>query len=447
MGAAPLYTTGFEPPEFTLGDVAGQDGWGHVSNSPTGGVIEPVPAGSPAETGTQSLAIRTRNVDFFGVQNHLFSALIDPPAGETGSTAAGVLAVDPRSHFEGIFWFRTPSTPLNGRFAELNPSSKASGADQPANRYAQVRLFGDAGGQVRVEIGWYTSTTFEVRTVAFLDWGEWYRFEYLIHLVDGLDGADPNDRFTLRIFERDGTLAGAACGSTWEVLWRTGSYGGGTAPRAVNGFDFASLSGPNGNLAGHLDNFSIRSFVGETLAVTIGGNANVCAGGTTTLTADLTGSDSSSATYAWRDASNNIVGTERTFEAGAGTYTVTVTDVFCATATSSAFEVTEFADLGVVITGSATAQATLTANVSGGSGTVASYTWRNASNAIVGTGPTLLASPGTYTVTVVDASCGTATSAPFIVSPAVLAEVPTASDAALVAMLALFALAAVVRLR
>ena len=94
--AAQSLSTGFEPPEFVLGDVNGQNGWGHVSNSPTGGTIEPVPAGSPAAFGTQSLAIRTRNVDFVGVANHLHSAVIDPPAGETGSTAGGVPVTDPR---------------------------------------------------------------------------------------------------------------------------------------------------------------------------------------------------------------------------------------------------------------------------------------------------------------------------------------------------------------
>ena len=65
--AQATYITGFEPPTFVLGDVNGQDGWGHVSNSPTGGTIEPVPPGSPAMFGTQSLAIRTRETDFFGV--------------------------------------------------------------------------------------------------------------------------------------------------------------------------------------------------------------------------------------------------------------------------------------------------------------------------------------------------------------------------------------------
>src|SRR6476619_2337558 len=60
------YSTGFESPGFTLGDVNGQNGWGHLSNSPTDGFIEAIPAGSPAALGAQALAIRTRNVAFFG---------------------------------------------------------------------------------------------------------------------------------------------------------------------------------------------------------------------------------------------------------------------------------------------------------------------------------------------------------------------------------------------
>src|SRR5687767_8122822 len=93
--AQATYATGFEPPQFVLGDVAGQNGWGHSSNSPTGGDIEPVPAGSAPSFGTQSLELYTRN-DFFGVANRLNSATIDPPAGETGSTAGGVVVSNPQ---------------------------------------------------------------------------------------------------------------------------------------------------------------------------------------------------------------------------------------------------------------------------------------------------------------------------------------------------------------
>ncbi|HVE72300.1 MAG TPA: hypothetical protein VNI54_13105 [Thermoanaerobaculia bacterium] len=43
LSAQSTCTTGFEPPDFALGDVQGQDGWGHLSNSPTGGTIVNAP--------------------------------------------------------------------------------------------------------------------------------------------------------------------------------------------------------------------------------------------------------------------------------------------------------------------------------------------------------------------------------------------------------------------
>lgn len=263
------YTTGFEPPEFTLGNVNGQNGWGYFPNSPTKGVIETTPAGSPASFGVQSLAIRTNNVDFFGVANHLFSATIDP-AGETGSTIGGVVVNQPANHFTASFYYRTPSTPListlaSGRFAELNPSSKGTAPGDAPNRYAQVRVVNDgnsANGTVKFEIGWYTvaDSTFVVATVAQgLNWGEWYRLDYDIRFVDGLGCNGPNDIFTLKIYDLNNNLVGTATGSTWETAWKTGNFGGGSTPRAVNGFDFWSRTGPNDQLVGHLDEFSIET--------------------------------------------------------------------------------------------------------------------------------------------------------------------------------------------
>jgi len=348
LTAQTTYTTGFEQPQFTPGDVTGQNGWGHLSNSPTDGFIEAVPANPPGDFGTQALAIRTRNVDFFGVANHLYSATIDPAAGEPGSTAATPVA-DPQSHFSASFWFHTPpqsgvSTRSDGRFAELNPSSKGPATDDPANRYAQVRLFNDPldpTGLVRVEIGWYTTSAFTVAVVAHLAWNEWYRFDYLIHLVDGLDGAEPNDRFTLTIYDRTGAQLGSACGSTWEQRYKTGTFGGGTTPRAINGFDFWSVSGPNGNLAGNIDELTMTAFTpASALTATISGNLAACAGGTTLLTAGTTIGGAPVTSYTWRDAANTVVGNSSTLNAGPGTYTVTVTDALCDTATSAPATVT-----------------------------------------------------------------------------------------------------------
>ncbi|HEU4523162.1 MAG TPA: hypothetical protein VFT12_14230, partial [Thermoanaerobaculia bacterium] len=424
------YSTGFENPDFTLGDVNGQNGWGHLGNSPTGGAIEPAPPGPPAGLGAQSLSIRTRDVALFGVQNHLYSATLNPGAGETGSTAGGVVQPAPHSLFEASFWFHTPSTPVistrgDGVFAELNAASKGYAAGDVANRYVRVRLINTtntAAGPVRVQMAWFTGTgTLLTANVADLAWGTWYRFDYSIQLVDGLAGIEPNDVFRLTVSDATGTQIGTACGSTWEAGWKSGAFGGGTSPRMVNGFDFWSLTGPNTTLVGTIDGFTMNasSPVITAPAVTISGTANVCAAGTTTLSAMASGGTAPFTSYIWRDASNAVVGSGATHAAGAGTYTVTITDSACGTATSPPFTVTEFAPLAATITGNTSVcfggTTTLSASVSGGSGAVIAYEWRDAANAIAGTSPSLTAGAGTYTVTVTDASCGSVTSAPVTV--------------------------------
>jgi hypothetical protein len=260
------YTTGFESPTFTLGDINGQNGWGHLSNSPTKGIIEMTPAGSGASFGAQSLAVRTRDITLFGVSNHLYSAIINP-AGETGSTIGGAPVGSPYNHFVASFYYQAPAAPVistrpDGRFAELNPSSKGAAASDPANRYAQVRVFNStntAAGTVRFELGWYSvaDATFSVATIAQnLNWGEWYRLDYDIRLCDGLNGSSPNDIMRVSIYDAGNNLLGMAIGSTWESAWKTGNFGGGTTPRAVNGFDFWTQTGPNNAPVGYVDNFS-----------------------------------------------------------------------------------------------------------------------------------------------------------------------------------------------
>jgi hypothetical protein len=266
LQAQTSYSTDFESPAFTLGNVNGQNGWGYLSNSPAKGIIEAAPAGSPVSFGAQSLAVRTNDVGFFGVQNQLYSALVDP-AGETGSTIGGVVVAAPYNQYVASFYYQAPATPVistraDGRFAELNPSSKGTGAGDPANRYAQIRVINDtntAAGKVKFEIGWYSvsASTFSVLTVAQnLNWGEWYRFDYRISLCDGLNGSSPNDTFRIIIQNLNGNNLGVAFGSTWETAWKTGSFGGGTTPRAINGFDFWTQTGPNNALVGYIDNFS-----------------------------------------------------------------------------------------------------------------------------------------------------------------------------------------------
>ena len=284
INAQTSYTTGFESPQFTLGDVQGKNNWGYLSNSPTKGVIETLPAGSDPSFGAQALAIRTNNVDFFGVQNHLFSALVDG-AGETGSTLEGVPVAAPYNHFFATVYFQSPAAPVistraDGRFAELNPSSKGTAADSPANRYAQIRVINNtntAAGKIRIELGWYTlgATVFNVTTVADnLNWGTTYRLDYDIVFRDGLNAdGSPNDVFRISIYDLSNNLLGSAVGSTWETGYKTGGFGGGTTPRAVNGFDFWTQTGPNNALVGYIDNFSeaVNNLAPSAGHITIGG--------------------------------------------------------------------------------------------------------------------------------------------------------------------------------
>ncbi|HEX8637687.1 MAG TPA: carboxypeptidase-like regulatory domain-containing protein, partial [Pyrinomonadaceae bacterium] len=230
------------------------------------------------------------NVDFFGVANHLYSATVDP-AGEPGSTLGGTVVASPYNHFAASFYYQAPSTPVistlaNGRFAELNPSSKGTGAADYPNRYAQVRVVNDtntAAGKLRFEIGWYTfaDQTFMVSTVAEnLNWGEWYRLDYDITFFPGLNGTSPNDIFRLSIYDLNNNLLGSATGSTWETAYKTGNFGGGNTARAINGFDFWSRTGPNNALVGYLDNFSgsVNNIAPTAAAVSISGRVTTDSG-------------------------------------------------------------------------------------------------------------------------------------------------------------------------
>jgi hypothetical protein len=259
------YTTSFE--EFPLGPLNDPNGWGNISNSPTSGRIVPAPPGTPAFLGSQSLELFTVNDANFFVANRYYSPTIEPPAGEAGSTIESVPAVDPQSVFRASFWYRMPaaltSTRTDGRFAELNPSSKGPEDNDAANRYAQVRLINNGAGGVRVEVFWFTTYPAGSTNIVAdgLSWGEWYRFEYTIRFVDGPPLGPANDVFTLSIFDRNGTLiATSACASTWESGWKTEpTFGDTRTARAVNGFDFWSTTGPNGTVVGHVDGFSIST--------------------------------------------------------------------------------------------------------------------------------------------------------------------------------------------
>ncbi|HEX8617170.1 MAG TPA: hypothetical protein VF911_06270, partial [Thermoanaerobaculia bacterium] len=209
LRAQAVYSTGFE--DFATGDVNGQDEWGHGDNSPTGGQIVAAPAGTPGFLGLQSLAIQSVKIGNLGVANNLYSHTISPAAGETGSTAGGVVVPMPQTRFEASLWYRTPDTPpispiSDGRFAELDPSSKGNASGDLANRYAVVRILNStntAAGVPRVYLRGLDSLGYNATLVATLEWGTWYHFDYSVDLVDGLAGGEPNDRFRLVVSDVD----------------------------------------------------------------------------------------------------------------------------------------------------------------------------------------------------------------------------------------------------
>ncbi|MGL2994457.1 VWA domain-containing protein, partial [Flavobacterium sp. TSSA_36] len=128
--------------------------------------------------------------------------------------------------------------------------------------------------------------------------------------------------------------------------------------------------------------------------------------------------------YSWKNASNAVVGTTASVSGlPAGTYTVTVSDT-CSSQSNSVTIGQPVAALALAISSKTDAACfgastgTVTAGtVTGAVGTV-TYSWKNASNAVVGTTASVSGLPaGTYTVTVSD-SCSTLSNSVTIGQPA-----------------------------
>src|SRR4051794_15637051 len=87
---AQLFNGSFEAAEgFTPGDVNGQQGWSVPVNSYTGGSVVAAPAGTPAQLGTQSLLLSTRDAGLNGVTTGALSPAVGPH-GIAGSKVGGV---------------------------------------------------------------------------------------------------------------------------------------------------------------------------------------------------------------------------------------------------------------------------------------------------------------------------------------------------------------------
>lgn len=171
---------------------------------------------------------------------------------------------------------------------------------------------------------------------------------------------------------------------------------------------------------------------GTAVVPTASGTNITCTSGSTgAVNVTVTGG-TAPYTYAWRNGTTVVGTTQSVSGLAAGTYTVTVTDATGCTGSSTAT---------ITSASSVTASATSTnANCSnssngsvsvtaGGGTTPFTYSWRNAANTVVGTTSSVSnLPPGTYTVTVTDASGCTATSAATVAAPPALTSTTTGTN-------------------
>ena len=152
---------------------------------------------------------------------------------------------------------------------------------------------------------------------------------------------------------------------------------------SLNGcpYQYGGYSGSGGGFWDGSSNVSGVLTVVADPSITISGNANVCVGGSVTLTANVSGGSGTVTTYQWRRNGTNVGTNSATYTTdnglAAGTYNydviVTQSASGC-TNTATAVAANVVADPSITISGNANVcvggSVTLTANVSGGSGTV-----------------------------------------------------------------------------
>ena len=253
--AATSYSTGFETllnsNPFPTGDVGTQDGWTRTGNSPTKGVV----TDQLAQSGAQSMELRSTSMDFVGVQNHQQSPTITG-AGETGATVNGAPGGTPGgaglNRFEASLWYRADSgfnSVNSNRMAEFDPASGI-------NRYAVSRAYDD-GATWSLKISDLTAGLLPVATN--LDFDAWYRITMTLDLVDGLGAGNvSNDIFTVNIFDGLGNQLGTQTGGSWEKGYRIDNFTGpvNVLPRVVDGMDFWGFGNTANMSSGAIDNLS-----------------------------------------------------------------------------------------------------------------------------------------------------------------------------------------------
>ena len=114
------YTTAFEPPAFSPGDINTQSGWSKTNPAIDGDVFAHTPATDGLGLGAQSLRV-SNEVASLGLRNQIFSPSLVDAAGESGADGAGQAGGARQSRWEASLTFAsfqpTLQTDLTVNFA------------------------------------------------------------------------------------------------------------------------------------------------------------------------------------------------------------------------------------------------------------------------------------------------------------------------------------------
>jgi len=261
LGASAVMTDFEQSSGFSLANVDGQQGWVSLGNSPTKATVVVAPVGSPSFVGSRVLELSYGLTGNNGVIQGTVAGPYMDPVGETGSqTSVTLTPASAGNRYYASLWYRTPDTPVIAGATYGAPWGTAGSlfAIQPCsdiNRQVWSMFFNTdntVNGKVGVLMDDYWT---DIVVATNLNWGAWYRILYDVQLIDGLkpDGTS-NDIVQMSIYDVNGVLQGSAFGTSWEEGWKSGGWGGGTLPRALNTIDFRARSFVDNQFLGYVDN-------------------------------------------------------------------------------------------------------------------------------------------------------------------------------------------------
>jgi hypothetical protein len=244
LANAQFYSTSFESPTFSTGNVHGQDGW---SNS--GPYVANV-SGAQAHTGSQSL-YRDNTVASGSFGDQTFSPGIGVGVGETGSvgltTGYNKVATD--------FWFYNGSSAADGSvISAALTDSQGSRAwsitiDNRVSAGVGLTFFGASGTNS-------SNISFDAFSMGTAARGAWHRIQTETTYIDG----ESNDIVKVWL---NGSLI-VSTGTTWEQYYRhsTEQAGNGNQLWAVDRMIFrSSIQGAGSGF--YIDDFSMMATVPE----------------------------------------------------------------------------------------------------------------------------------------------------------------------------------------